>query len=452
MTDFGLLTLVPVMLVIVMAIITRSSLEPLVVGILAGCVIAYRGDFLNQFIQHLQTALTTRDSGWVIIVCMLYGSLIMMMIRAGGTNAFSTLLLKYVKSRRMALLATLALGLIIFIDDYFHSLSVGAAMKKVTDKFKISRELLAYVIHATSAPLCILLPVSTWSIFISRILENNKLVAEGQGMSGYIHVIPYLALGYVGLTLVFLVSLGWVPIIGKMKQAELRASTGQTIPPDPTHITTDDQDVPVAKKNKILYFIAPIVVLVATTIYFDFDALKGALLANIFTFGLLFFDCALKIPELSESLIKGFSTVLLPLVLLILAFVLKQVNDDLHLVQYVIHHVQPLMSRELFPAIAFMTLATIAFLTSTSWDLYIIAIPIIVPLAQSLEVNVWLGVSTVVCGGAFGSNTGFFSDSTILSASSTNCPTMTHAITQLPYAVISMIMTGVVYLAIGFLS
>jgi Na+/H+ antiporter NhaC len=450
MHDFGLLTLLPVLVVIVLATVTRSSFEPLVIGILTGCVIAYRGNFLNKFIENLTSALTDRTSGWVILVCMLYGSLIMMMIRGGGTIGFSNFLLKFVHSRRTALLATWILGLLIFVDDYLHSLAVGAAMKKITDQYRISRELLAYVIHATSAPLCILLPISTWSIFISGILEKNKIVPEGQGMVGYMHAMPYMIYGFVGITLVFTVVMGWTPIIGKMKAAELRAQGGVAIPPDPgKNVELLEGDGPLAKKSRLIYFVLPLLVLVATTIYFDYDALKGALIANFFTFCLLFFDRAMTLRQLSDSILRGFTTILFPIVLVILAFALKLVNDDLHLVPYVITHVQPYMSRETFPAIAFFTLAVIAFLTGSSWDLYVIAIPLIIPLAQNLGANVWVAVSVVTCAGAFGSNTGFFSDSTILSASSTECPTMVHALTQLPYALIALGGSVVVYLVVG---
>ncbi|MFM7328505.1 MAG: Na+/H+ antiporter NhaC family protein, partial [Bacteroidota bacterium] len=142
---------------------------------------------------------------------------------------------------------------------------------------------------------------------------------------------------------------------------------------------------------------------------------------------------------------------LFPLILVILAFALKLVNDDLHLVQYVINGVAPIMSRELFPAVAFFTLAVIAFLTGSSWDLYVIAIPIIIPLSQALGANVWMAVSVVVSAGAFGSNAGFYSDSTILSAASTNCPTMTHALTQLPYTMIALAGSTIMYGFMGFL-
>lgn len=451
MNDYGLLTLLPVFVVIVLATVTRSSFEPLIVGILVACVIAYRGEFLTKFIEHLTTALTDKNSGWVILVCMLYGSLITMMIRGGGTAGFSNFLLRYVHNRRSALVSAWILGILIFVDDYLHSLAVGAAMKKITDKFLISRELLAYIVHATSAPLCILLPISTWSIFISGIIEKEGIVPKGQGMIGYMHAIPYMAFGFVGITLVLLVALGVFPIIGKMKAAELRASTGVTVPPDDTHIS-DVQEERVSEKSKLGYFIFPMLVLIATTVYFDFDALKGALITNFFVFVYLFADKALSLKQLSDAILHGFNTILFPIILVILAFALKLVNDDLHLVQYVITHVEPYMSRELFPAIAFITLATIAFLTGSSWDLYVIAIPLMVGLGNALGANVWVSVSVVVCAGAFGSNTGFFSDSTILSASSSNVPTMQHALTQLPYALIALLTSTLIYGVIGFLS
>lgn len=449
MTDYGLLTLLPVLVVIVLATITRSSFEPLVVGILVGCVIAYQGDFLTKFIEHLTSALTDKNSGWVILVCMLYGSLITMMIRGGGTAGFSNFLLRFVNSRRSALVSSWGLGILIFVDDYLHSLAVGNAMKKITDRFLISRELLAYVVHATSAPLCILLPISTWAIFISGILEKEGIVPEGQGMVGYMKTIPFMVFGFVGITLVLLVVLGWFPIIGKMKAAEQRAAAGVPIPPDPGGSGTTPEE-PAPAKAKLSYFIFPMVVLIGTTVYFDFDALKGALITNFVVFAYLFLDKALTLRQLSDAILNGFNTILFPIILVILAFALKLVNDDLHLVQYVIAHVEPYMNKQFFPAIAFVTLAVIAFLTGSSWDLYVIAIPLMVGLGNALGANVWLSVSVVVCAGAFGSNVGFFSDSTILSASASNVPTMQHALTQLPFAIVSLVVSALIYLIVGF--
>ena len=447
--DYGLLTLVPVLVVIVLAVITRSSFEPLVIGLLTGCLIAYQGEFLNKFLEHLTSAITNTDSGWVILVCMMYGSLITMMIRAGGTLAFSHFMLQRVNSRRGALISTWLLGLLIFVDDYLHSLAVGAAMKKVTDRFRISRELLAYIVHATSAPLCILLPISTWSIFIGRILEQNGLAEKGEGLSAYMKTIPYMAFGFVGILIVLLVILGILPIIGKMKSAEQRAAEGQPVPPDASgDIPTEE--VPLAASPRIGFFLWPMAVLMATTIYFDFDALKGALLANFFTFIYLFVAKALSLRQLSDAILSGFNTILFPIILVMLAFALKLVNDDLHLVPYVIDGVSPIMSRELFPAVAFFTLAVIAFLTGSSWDLYVIALPIIIPLATALGADVWLAASVVIGAGAFGSNAGFYSDSTILSAASTQVPPMTHGITQLPYTIMALAGTTVVYLVLGF--
>ncbi|MBM3178187.1 MAG: sodium:proton antiporter [Bacteroidetes bacterium] len=447
---YGLLTLLPVLLVIVLATITRSSFEPLVIGLLSGCVIAYQWDFLDKFIAHLTTALTDEDSGWVILVCMLYGSLITMMIRSGGTKAFGNYLLRYVQSGKSALLSTWVVGLLISVDDYLHSLAVGTAMKRVTDKFQIPREMLAYVVHATSAPLCILLPFSTWSVFISRVLEDNKLAAEGQGLNTYINLIPYLFFSFTGLIIVLLVIFGIIPAIGKMKEAMARAATGKTIP-EGGHTLEDEEDHHPAHEGKIYYFFLPLLILIGSTLWFNNDALKGVMITNFITFIYFAASRVMSLKQLSSALLSGFNTILFPIILVILALALKLVNDDLHLVQYVIGHVSPYMTKELLPAVAFFTLALIAFMTGSSWDLYIIAIPIVIPLAQSMDANLWMAVSTVVCAGAFGSQAGFFSDSTILSATSANCPTMTHAITQFPYMVITLFATTVVYLVMGFL-
>jgi Na+/H+ antiporter NhaC len=259
-----------------------------------------------------------------------------------------------------------------------------------------------------------------------------------------------MVFGFIGILLALFVAAGLIPALWKMKQAELRAANGEVIPLDQGGLTPPEEGLD-NLTGKISYFLLPLAVLMAATIYFDFDALKGALIANFFTFIYFAASRALSLRQISGAILGGFNTILFPIILVILAFALKLVNDDLQLVQYVINGVSPLMSKEMFPAVAFITLATIAFLTGSSWDLYVIAIPIIIPLAQSLDANVWMAVSVVVGAGAFGSNAAFYSDSTILTAASTNIPTMTHGITQLPYAATVLALTTLAYVVMGHL-
>jgi tetracycline resistance efflux pump len=455
MLEYGALALIPPLVVIVLAVLLRSSFEPLLIGCMIGFImIGYftHTNFFNGFVDSLIKILSDKDSVWVILVCGLYGSLIGLMVRSGGTARFGDLALNRIKTKKNALITTWLLGLSIFLDDYLSALTVGLSMKKITDAHRVPREKLAYIVNTTAAPFCVIVPISTWTIFVGKILESSKVAPEGKGLVTYWHMIPFVVYGFVSVLLIPFFIYGLIPWFGKMKQAKIRTETTGQVSGSAfsSTATLDITPMDATKEPKVIYFILPIVVLLAATIYFDIDALKGVLVSVGFTFFYYLFMKLGNFRQLTETIFSGFNSMIFALAILLMSYMLKDVNDQMHLTQYVLKSASPYLNKQLLPFIIFLSMSVISVTTSASWGLYAVAIPLIVPLAQHFDSNVLLNIGAVVSAGAAGSNACLYSDCNVLTSQSTECNNLDHGLSQLPYAGIAFVISCIVYIILGY--
>ncbi len=449
MTHQGLLCLIPTIVVLVLSVLSRRTFESLVASCVAGFILLDGWGFFGGLTSAMTKVMQDPTIGWIIIVCGSFGSLIHMLVKAGGAQAFGNYVIRFVKSRRSALITTWLMGLVIFIDDYLNALVVGSSMKKVTDKFHVSREMLAYVVDSTAAPVCVLVPLSTWAVYVAGLLESTGVAAKGEGLQAYIQTIPYIAYGWTAVLLVPIVAFGWIPTLGAMRSAERRAGAGQTIPPHSEGMGIPEHDNITNPYPRLVHFALPLAVLLGATIALKADALKGVLIAVVFT--VVYFHLA-KVANWKKSVddvFDGFKTMLYPLALIVMSFVLKEANDRLGLTQFVIEKVSPWMDSRYLAVITFLSLSLISFTTASLWGMYAIALPIVVPLAQQLGVDTWLAVGAVVSAGAFGSHACFYSDATILSATACGCNNIQHAVTQLPYTLLAAAAAAGIFLLLG---
>ncbi|SDL26612.1 transporter, NhaC family [Modicisalibacter muralis] len=448
METFGLWSLFPTLVVLVMAIITRRTIESLMTGALIGMLMLDPTSIVTQASDTLLTVLGNDIVTWIILVCGLFGSLIALLVRTGGVLTFGDMMTKRIHSRRRGLLTTWILGLVIFVDDYLNALAISASMKKITDRFKVSREMLAYVVDSTAAPICILVPFSTWAVFFAGLLESDDAIASG--MSLYIEAIPYMFYAWIAAALVPMVALGWIPAIGPMKAAEARAASGQTMPDGAEENALEVEDEG-QRRPHLLNFLLPIVALIFFTWYFDIDILRGVIVALAVTLVLIFSQRLMSFHATFDTALDGFKSMLMPLGTLVAGFTLKEVNDDLGLTTYVITTLEPLMTAQLLPTVVFITMAFLAFATGSFWGLFAVAMPIVLPLAASVDADMPLVIGALISASAFGSHACFYGDSTVLSAQGSGCTPMAHALTQLPYALIAAGLATLVFLAAGYL-
>jgi tetracycline resistance efflux pump len=453
--DYGVLCIVPPLVVIILAIASRTSFEPLLIGCLVGFIlIGYKEhtNVFSDFIASFYKVMEDESSVWVILVCGLYGSLIGLMVRSGGTMKFGEWALKKIKNQRQALMGTWFLGLVIFLDDYLSALTVGLSMRRITDAYKIPRSKLAYIVNTTSAPWCVVVPISTWTIFVGKLLETSGVASKGKGLATYWKMIPFVTYGYISVLLIPFFIYGLLPWFGKMKKADRHAAETGELTRMEVSLSGSLDVTPMneQKQPKVLYFLLPILVLMATTIYFDIDALKGVMVTVAFTF---IYYMILKLgtfKQLSETVFSGFNSMVYALAILMMSYILKDVNDKMGLTQYVLHGVSPYVNKELLPLLVFGSLSLIAVTTGSSWGLYAVSLPLVIPLAQHLGSNVLLNCGAVVSAGVFGSNACLYSDATVLTAQSTQCNNLEHGLTQLPYASIAFGLSALAYLILGY--
>ncbi len=448
--SYGWMSLLPTALVLVFALTTHRTVEALFSGAIAGVLMLNPTEAVEQIVGISMDVMMDETIAWIILVCGLMGGLIAVLEKGGSILSFSNLLVTKVKSRRQSMLMTFVLGIVIFIDDYLNAIAISSSMKKVTDGYQISREKLAYLVDSTAAPICIIVPISTWAIFFSSLLEANGVAEAGKGIHTYIEAIPYMAYGWVTLIIVLLVAMEKLPDLGAMKTAEQRARGGQVRPDNATDIDLGDKVEAHSNSTMgLINFLAPMVVLVAASWYFGIDLLAGVFVALIFTFCFYGVQRLIPMNAMFEAVYDGIKVMLLPLATVIGGFMLKNVNDSLGVTQYVIETVSPYLSAQYFPAIIFLITGGLVFATASSWGVFAVAMPIVLPLGAQLGVPLHLTVAALLSASAAGSHSCFFSDSTVLSAQGSGCTAMQHATTQFPYALIGIVATALFFLVVA---
>ena len=436
--------LLPAIVTVITAVLIRRPIESLLAGVLTGLLMLEPRAALTNFSSILLDVMMDETIAWVIIVCGLMGSLITLLMRVGAADAFSQTLAAKAKNSTSALLYTWLLGLVVFIDDYLNALAVGSAMRKVTDKFGVSREMLAYVVDSTAAPICVLVPVSTWAVFYAGLFMDSGYAEPGEGIALFVSAIPFMVYPIVAVLLVPLVAAGLIPALGMMKTAEARAASNHA-PLEPDELVAEAVDAP-NRKVQIYHFILPIVALLGFSIWDDPwnpDVQLGVIMALAVTILLFGIQRLMAWTHMFDAVLDGIKLMLPALTIVVIAFVFKEVNDRLGLAGFIIENVAPLMTPISLPALTFIAMALISFATGSSWGVFAIAVPIVLPLAESVGVSIPLAIGALISASAFGSHACFYSDATVLAAQGSGCDVMDHALTQLPYALIAAIISCV---------
>lgn len=433
---FGVVSLVPTAVVLAVAVWTRRPVESLIIGALVGFVILAPRDPLTAFTDGMVAVMQNETVGWIILVCALFGSLITLLVRVGAAARFGDAASARIRTRGGSLAVTWLLGLAVFIDDYLNVLAVSSSVKRFTDRYRVSREMLAYVVDSTAAPVCILVPISTWAAYFSGLLEETGWAAPGRGLALYIDAIPFMLYAWVAVALALLVGTGLVPAIGPMRKAERRArETGQVVPPGLDEAKLEGETDPAAaERARPWHFVVPVVTLVAATWILDLDILKGVVVALGLTLAIVVGTRLLRVRAALDTAMAGVLTMIVPLATVFGGFLLKEVNDGLGLTVYLIDTVEPLMTPGLLPAVTFLTMSLVAFATASFWGIFAVAVPIVLPLANAVGAEMPLVIGALISASAFGSHACFYGDSTVLASRGAGCGVVEHALTQLPYA------------------
>lgn len=470
--------LIPAFVALGLAIAFRRSFEALLGGVAVGMVLieVYRtaeeatGFLLlrafNGFVAQLMTTFADPVTVWVILVIGLFGSLIALLNKSGGALAFGRVIGEKVTSKRGALIAASLLGVVIFIDDYLNALVVSNSMKRITDRYKISREYLAYIVDTTAAPVCALIPLSTWSVFVCGLLVANNVATPETAIFVFIAAIPFNLYAIFAMLVMFLAILGIIPVLGPMKRAEQRMQE-EGLSQDMgdaaliAQLENTVSAIPEAKA-KLMNFALPIGALIFFSWFLGTDpanrkwlgevkTLEGVLLAIVTTSILYLTQRICSFKEFSETFFFGFQSMVYPIAIIVTSFLLVAVNEKMGLTLFIIESIKPYVSAEFLPLIIFIAMSLVAFCTGSFWGMYAVTIPIIIPMAQELDCNQLLAIGAVLSAGVFGSHMCPFGDSTVLSSAGSGCNNFQHVITQAPYGIISAGLACLGYVVLGFI-
>ena len=470
-------SLLPPVIAIVLALITKEVYSSLFIGILAGGVI-YAGFNFETTMVHvfkdgfIDTIADSYNIG-IVIFLVLLGALVAMLNKTGGSAAFGRWAATHIKSRIGAQLATIALGVLIFIDDYFNCLTVGSVMRPVADKKNISREKLSYLIDATAAPVCIIAPISSWAAAVAGFAKG---AGAESGMSLFIQAIPYNF--YALLTVVMMVFIAVTGFdYGPMKKYEDAARQGAV---EKLEQMADKAEETANEKGKVIDLIIPVVFLIIACVigmiysggYFtkdseqfhqfigafsDSDASVGLVLGSFVTivFSVLYFVCrrVISFKACMEAIPEGFNGMTPAILILCCAWTLKTMTDSLGAKIFISQLIEGSAGgfQMLLPAIIFVIAVGLSFATGTSWGTFGILIPIVLSVFSGTDGSITIiAVSACMAGAVCGDHCSPISDTTIMASAGSQCNHLNHVSTQLPYALTVAGVSFVSYVIAGF--
>ena len=463
--------LVPPVVAIGLALITKEVYSSLFIGVLMGGILysgfSFEGTITHIFEDGMINVLSDSYNVGILIFLVILGAMVCLMNRAGGSAAFGQFAADHIKGRVGAELATILLGCLIFIDDYFNCLTVGSVMRPVTDKFKVSRAKLAYLIDATAAPICIIAPISSWAAAVTGFVEGED------GFSIFVRAIPYNF--YAILTIVMMIGMVLLRTeFGSMKFHEKNALKGDLYTTPGRPYDTEKQPE-VSVRGTVLDLLIPIISLIIccmvgmlytggffsgedfVTAFSQSDASLGLTMGSFFglliTIGLYQVRRVLKFSECMACIPEGFKSMVPAIMILSFAWTLKAMTDSLGADVYVATVVAS-SARSLsnfLPAIIFVVGCFLAFATGTSWGTFGILIPIVVAVFENSNPDLMIiSISACMAGAVCGDHCSPISDTTIMASAGAQCEHVNHVTTQLPYAVTAAAVSFFSYIIAGF--
>lgn len=470
------LSLLPPVIAIGLALFTKEVYTSLLAGILTGALLYANGNletmlntiFFNEEGGMIYKLADSWNVGILVFLVML-GILVSLLNKAGGSAAFGKWASKHIKTRIGAQISVMVLGVLIFVDDYFNCLTVGSVMRPVTDRHKVSRAKLSYIIDATAAPVCIIAPISSWAAAVTSSVPADSGI---NGFAVFIQTIPYNL--YAILTLVMLVAITLLRVdFGPMKKHEMNAIAGDLFTTPGRPYEGNEEEV-IKENSHVLDLILPVVVLIASCIiamiytggFFDgvsfvdafagSDASVGLVLGGAvtlaFTFVYYMMRDVLTFQEFTECIPEGFKSMIAPIMILTLAWTLSGMTNLLGAKVFVADLVEHSARgmQGFLPMIIFLVAAFLAFATGTSWGTFSILIPIVIGVFPSGQMMA-ISIASCLAGAVCGDHCSPISDTTIMASAGGHCEHVNHVATQIPYVALVAAVCMVGYFLIGVL-
>ena len=460
--DLGPLSLVPASVAILLAFLTRNTVFSLAVACLAGVLVA--GDNLLGFPRLLVSALGNEDFSWIFLLELFIGILIAFFQRTGAILNFSSFIERRRMTRKRVQLIAWFMGMFVYFSDYFSPLFVGSTMRALSDRFKISREKLAYICDSTSAPVSILVPITGWAVLVAGLIVGMGPIEDAaDALAAFILSIPFNLYSILAVMMVGLIAAGILPDFGPMKKAEERArNEGKLTREDAQPLMADEltgiDPYPGIQTSLFWNFVFPVLLVIgfavgSVTLTGSARPMESFLLASVMA-AIVMRIQGIPLAEITDTAMAGIKGIMPAIIILAFAYALNDLSATLNTADYIISVTESWLTPKVLPVLAFLITGFVAFSTGTSWGTYAIMIPIAVPLAFSFSANeldtvVYATIAAVSGGGVFGDHCSPLSDTSILASTGAASDHIDHVKTQLPYAAIIGGISILLYLAIG---
>jgi len=461
--QFGILSLIPATVAIFLAFLTRNTIFSLAMACFIGVVVSGQG--LIGFPNLLKNALGNTDFSWVLLLEFFIGISIAFFQRTGAIHNFS----QYIASKKMTrirvqLIAWL-MGMFVYFSDYFSPLFVGSTMRSLSDRFKISREKLAYICDSTSAPVSILVPITGWAVLVATLMIGmGPINTAGDAMMVFIAAIPFNIYSILAVAMVGLIAINVIPDFGPMKQAENRALYENKVLRDGAtplmgvELTNIEPHKDI-KTSLFWNFVFPVLIVICFAVgsFIITASAKPmeAFLLSSFVAGTVMRIQGISLDEIINTAMLGIKGIMPAIIILALAYSLNDLSAMLNTAGYIVSVTESWLTPKVLPMLAFLITGFVAFSTGTSWGTYAIMIPIAVPLAfnfsgNELNTMVYATIAAIAGGGVFGDHCSPLSDTSILASTGAASDHIDHIKTQMPYALILGLISVFIYLGIGW--
>ncbi len=420
------------------ALISRRILETLILGCAIGVALCYGSDFLGGLSEVIFTTMELEDLVWIVLLCGLLNVFNKLLQRAGSMESFARLIVEHSKTDKQLRFFSWLLQFPLFFDDYMTIAVGGAILCPVYDERKMSREECAFIVHTLAEPLRIIIPITSWTAFMSGLFESGGME---NGFLAFVRSIPFSFYAFVSIIGCLLFALGVLPKIGPMKT------------PDPSLYTPLDEGLETTAKRRgtLFDFFLPIVGMVVASYFFEWDIVPAMLIVLPCVCAYYMLRGIITTNDIEGSLIDGFKEFMYLDILFVISYALGGILETTGYINYLVEVAQGTVNPALLPFMLFVIFCCSEAAMSLNWSLMLIAFPVVIPLALGIGANVYLTAAAVISAGCFGCNWCYICDYTSMTASVCGLPPARHAATCMPYSLIFGGITAVMYLVAGFI-
>ncbi|MDO4458817.1 MAG: Na+/H+ antiporter NhaC family protein [Clostridia bacterium] len=438
--NLGILSVLPILLMVILVITTKKVFESLLVSTVFVFILKDGTGFIGGIVDAIYGVFAAETYPWIMLMLTLFGALVQLLLESKGVDGFRKIALRYIKSEKSSLIFTWILGVVLCIDDYINDLAIGPSVRTITDKHKVPREAIGFIILAMGIPVCALLPVSAMAVFVFGVMQDAGISSPDANMlTEYLKVMQFLVYPVLIIVMALLVAIGIVPKIGPLKKLYKNRET----------IVTEKAEEEEESNGNLIDFIVPVLVVVGVMLVTN-DLVTAVICALAACFVLYVPRKKMSFEDYFKNFFEGIHSMIDILVILLLVFAFVSGLQDIGFSDYVISTCTPILVGGVIPMLSFIIVSLLVFGGVDYWAVILLMAPITVPLAANFDVNQYLTMAAVVSGAICGGTSCFFSEQMLMCGQAVEKDSVDLAVVTFPYALICFVLTAIVYGVLGF--